>query len=211
MKEAPSILLADDHPIVLRGLTVLLSNFRIVATCLDGTEAVECLRELEPDLAVLDISMPGLSGIEVLRIIESEGLRTRIVFLTASVKDETATVAFSAGAWGIVLKEAAASELEECLLRVLAGEQCPPSEMVRSALDQERAGPCSRGHIQNFLTPREREIARLVAAGMSNKQIARAAGIAEGTVKMHLYNIYQKLGVTNRAALAVLANRLWCS
>ena len=125
MEEAHSVLLADDHPIVLSGLKALLgsrADFQVVAACSDGAEALHCLRELEPYLGVLDIHMPGLSGIEVLKITESEGLRTRIVFLTASATDKNVTEAVSGGAWGIVLKDIAAHELIDCLKKVAAGE-----------------------------------------------------------------------------------------
>ena len=111
MEEAHSVLLADDHPIVLNGLKALLgsrADFQVVAACSDGSEALHCLRELEPYLGVLDIHMPGLSGIEVLKITESEGLRTRIVFLTASATDKNVMEAVSGGAWVFVLKDIAA-------------------------------------------------------------------------------------------------------
>ena len=212
MEEALTVLLADDHPIVLSGLKALLgsrTDFQVVAACSDGSEALHCLRELEPYLGVLDIQMPGLSGIEVLQITESEGLRTRIVFLTASATDKNVTEAVFGGAWGIVLKDVAAQELIDCLKKVAAGDQWLPSKLVTSAFEREAARRNDSERVAKLLTVREQEIAKFVAAGLSNKQIARKASISEGTVKIHLHNAYQKLGVSNRTALAMLAHRLW--
>jgi two-component system, NarL family, nitrate/nitrite response regulator NarL len=212
MEEAHSVLLADDHPIVLSGLKALLgsrADFRVVAACSDGAEALHCLRELEPYLGVLDIHMPGLSGIEVLNITESEGLRTRIVFLTASATDKNVTEAVSGGAWGIVLKDIAAHELIACLKKVAAGDQWFPSKLVTLAFEREAARRKDSERVTKLLTFREQQIAKFVAGGLSNKHIAREARISEATVKVHLHNAYEKLGVSNRTALAMLAHQLW--
>jgi two-component system, NarL family, nitrate/nitrite response regulator NarL len=206
----PTVLIADDHPIVLGGLTGLLGSkdrFDVVATCSDGSEALEKLRALEPDLGVLDISMPGLTGIEVLAITEAEGLRTRVVFLTASATDEQITQAVARGAWGIMLKDAAADMLVDCLGKVVTGERWLPPELVSPALEREAERRSHLDRLDGLLTSREREIAILVAEGLSNKQIARRVRISEGTVKIHLHNAYQKLGVVNRTSLATLAQR----
>src|SRR5215204_5925525 len=115
-----SVLVADDHPIVLSGLTGLLSaaqRFDIVAACANGGEALQGLRELEPQLAVLDICMPQLTGVEILNRLEDEGLYTRVVLLTASATDQQILQAVSHGAWGIMIKDAAADALVQCLER----------------------------------------------------------------------------------------------
>ena len=205
-----TVLIADDHPIVLSGLAATLGTkeaFDVVATCADGPEALAGLRSLEPDLGVLDIGMPGLTGIEVLSVSEGEGLRTRLVFLTASATDEQITQAVARGAWGIMIKDAAADMLVECLEQVANGQRWLPPELVSPALEREAERRNDINRIDSLLTAREREIAILVAEGLSNKQIAGQISITEGTVKIHLHNAYQKLGVVNRTSLGVLAQR----
>ena len=205
-----SVLIADDHPIVLSGLEGLLRAagcFDVVAAYANGGEALHGLRELEPQLAVLDIRMPQLTGVEILERIESEGLRTRVVLLTASATDEQIARAVTHGAWGIMLKDAAADALVDCLGRVSAGERWLPSELVSPALMREAGRRKDVNRLQTLLTAREREIALFVAQGLSNKQIARKVNISEGTVKLHLHKAYQKLDVANRTSLSSLVQR----
>jgi len=168
-----SVLIADDHPIVLSGLEGLLRAagcFDVVAAYANGGEALHGLRELEPQLAVLDIRMPQLTGVEILERIESEGLRTRVVLLTASATDEQIARAVTHGAWGIMLKDAAADALVDCLGRVSAGERWLPSELVSPALMREAGRRKDVNRLQYLLTAREREIALFVAQGLSNNR-----------------------------------------
>jgi len=206
------ILLADDHPVVLSGLQALLSRIpglEVINSQSDGTGALKAIRRLEPDVAVLDISMPGLTGIEVLEAAEKEGSRTRIVFLTASATDENITEAVRGGAWAIMLKDSAPEDLARCIKAVAAGERWLAPELVAPALRREAERREDVAKIDSLVTPREREIATLVAAGLSNKEIARRLDISEGTVKIHLHNVYNKVGVANRTSLATLAHRYW--
>jgi DNA-binding NarL/FixJ family response regulator len=201
------VVLADDHPIILSGLNGLLRerrNLEIVASVTNGHDALTCVRELEPELAVLDINMPELSGLDVLESIEAEGLSTRVIILTASATDAHITTAVSRGAWGIVLKDHAADTLLQCVDKISAGERWLPTELVDPALSRE-AERAKHSASFDTLTEREQEIASLIAEGLSNKHIARKAQISEGTVKIHLHNIYQKLGIANRTTLATLA------
>jgi DNA-binding NarL/FixJ family response regulator len=205
-----TVVIADDHPIVLAALNALLSangSFNVVNTYLNGRDALEGLRELAPDLAILDISMPELSGLEVLATTEEEGLRTRVVLLTGSASDEQVLNAVTRGAWGILKKDEAAETLLECLETVLAGERWLPSALVAPAVRREAERRHDIDRLENVLTAREREIATLVASGLSNKHIARLINVSEGTVKVHLHNSYQKLGVPNRTSLATLLQR----
>ena len=209
-QETPSVVLADDHPVLLSGLQGLLRpQFQTLRACTNGNDALDSLRELEPDLAVLDIRMPGLTGIEVLEIAETEGLRTKIVLLTAAAADTHIAAAVARGAWGLMLKDAAAEHLINCLWRVVRGERHMPPELVSPALAREADRRLASEQLEGLLTSREREIAILVAHGLSNKHIARNLSISEGTVKIHLHNAYQKLGVSNRTSLATLAQRHW--
>jgi len=206
------VVLADDHPVVLAGVHSLLSTcgeYRILATASDGSQALKLIRELEPDIAVLDMSMPIMTGLQVLESLQSDGLATRVVFLTAAAEDKEVAGAVAAGAWGIMLKATAADELLDCLAAVGKGHRWLPDEITKPAIEREAARQAEDEEYNSVLTAREREIAILVAQGLSNKEISRKTGISEGTVKLHLHNIYRKLKVANRTALATAARRYW--
>jgi two-component system nitrate/nitrite response regulator NarL len=204
-----SIVLADDHPLVLRGAAEILraqTNMNVLALCTNGRAAAEAIRQLAPDVAVLDIVMPGLSGLEVLSAVTGEGNITKIVFLTAFGTDDNVLAAIANGAQGIVLKEAAPDSLVDCVRTVAAGRQWFPTDVVepalrRDAVRQEEIDPFA------LLTPREQQVVRLVADGLSNKEIARRLNTSEGTTKTYLHTIYGKLEVPNRTALTIWFRR----
>jgi len=201
------VILADDFPIVLSGLEALLHTqpeVEIVAAVQDGATALEAIRAHEPHIAVVDINMPQLSGLEVLEALEADGLATRVVLLTGSATDEQIATAVEWGAWGLLLKESALDTLMQCLKIVAAGQRWLPEELVAPAVRRATEHREKRGQLERVLTAREYEIAGLVAQGLSNKHIARALTISEGTAKIHLNNVYQKLQIPNRTALAVL-------
>jgi two-component system nitrate/nitrite response regulator NarL len=203
-----SIVVADDHPVVLHGIVSILRTQRdmnVLAECTDGPEAVQAIREFAPDVAVLDISMPGLNGLDVLASVISEGAKTKIVFLTAAVTDDQVLAAIANGAKGIVLKDSAPDCLIDCVRDVATGKQWFPIDLVETALQRDterRAG--GLGFLQQ-LTERERQIVLLVAEGLSNKEIARRINLSEGTIKIYLHKVYEKLEVPNRTALTALA------
>lgn len=203
-----TVALADDHPLVLRGLCQLIATrpqFEIVSTATDGTAAIDDIRRHAPDVAVLDVNMPKLSGLDVLRAAVAERLATRIVFLTASLTDERMLQAVNLGIYGIVLKDSAPESLLDCLDQVVAGGRWLAADLVQSALTRETARRRnSRGPIE-ALTAREAEVMRLVTSGLSNKQIARQLALSEGTVKIHLHNVYRKLDLGSRTALTAYA------
>ncbi|WP_309089106.1 response regulator transcription factor [Phenylobacterium sp.] len=204
-----SIIVADDHPVVLNGVRSLVasaSDFEVVAAHSDGAAALEAIRALSPDLALLDVSMPKKTGTEVLSAVAEEGLATRIVLLTASATDEQIRAAVALGVWGLLMKDAAADMLLDCLRVVASGRRWLFGAEVLAALEREAARAQSAGRL-SVLTPRERQLVELVAEGLPNKLIARELGLTEGTVKIHLHNVYQKLGVNNRTTLAALAFR----
>src|SRR3954452_10139560 len=205
---AMRVVLADDHPIVLGGLGALLLAERgveIVAAALDGATALAMIRAHEPKIAVLDIYMPQLTGLDVLDAIERDGLATRVVVLAGSVSDEQIATAVERGAWGLLLKESAPGTLIECLRTVPAGQRWLPEELVAPAIRRAAERRATDVRPERVLTAREYEIAQLIARGLSNKHIAHALAISEGTVKIHLHNTYEKLGgVMNRTSLAVL-------
>ena len=175
---AIDIVLGDDHPIVLVGLTQLFGlepDFRLLESCLNGAQVLTAVRRHQPSVLVLDIRMPDLDGLAVLRAIRQEELPTRPVILTASLDDDETLEAIRLGAWGVVLKEAATSELVHCVRRVHAGERVLDQAMVMRALEQV----VRRDEVAGTLTQREIEITRLAAAGLRNREIAGRLGISE--------------------------------
>jgi DNA-binding NarL/FixJ family response regulator len=205
--QAVQVVLADDHPIVLSGLRALLQpepGIEIVAAAPDGATALEMVRAHEPDIAVLDISMPQLTGLDMLEVLEADGLSTRVILLTASASDEQIMHAVERGAWGLLLKENAIGTLTECLEAVSSGQRWLPQELVAPAVRRATERRQNDVRLERVLTGREYEIAGLVAQGLSNKHVCRRLSISEGTVKIHLHNVYQKLEISNRTVLATL-------
>ena len=197
-----SVVIADRHPVVLQGLTNVLSaesGFKVVACCSDGTDCIEAIRSLVPDIAILDISLPGLTGLEILTIANFESLPTRLVFFTASVEDREMIVSAAAGAYGVILKDVAVEILVQSLREIADGQRLLPLPTV----PREQGNVANRENVLTVLTERERQIMRLVSGGLSNKEIGRQLNITDGTIKQHLHHIYQKLEISNRTVLAV--------
>ena len=202
------VAVADDHPIVLQGLQHLFeqqSDFQVVFCCTNGNDALEGVRTHRPDVLVLDLRMPERSGLDVLRAIAAEQLECRTVVLTAAVADDEVLEAVRLGARGLILKESTPEALIDCVRAVHQGEQRFEPETVsrahRKLTDRESASREAAGS----LTPREIEIVGMVAQGLRNRAIAGRLSISEGTVKVHLHNIYEKLGVDGRLALLLSA------
>jgi two-component system nitrate/nitrite response regulator NarL len=205
-----SLIIADDHPVVLQGLIALLREhrgFKVVASCPDGAECIKAIREFLPDLALLDINMPNLNGLQVLKAATAERLSTRIVFLAATPNDREIVAAVAGGAFGIMLKESAPDTLINCLRAVAAGHRWLPAELVDGARERVRMVRAQFANVDAALTQREREVMLLVADGLSNKAVGRRLNVSEGTVKLHLHSIYQKVAVNNRTALAKFAGQ----
>ena len=202
------VVIADRHPVVLCGLMSLLgaeNDFDVVASCYDGRKCIQAIREFSPDIALLDIFMPGLSGLEILAAATSERLPTRVVFLTAHAEDRDLIIAAARGAYGVILKEAAPKVLVHCLRQVAAGRRLLPLTNGEPQRAQEYPPRNATGNVLTVLTERERQIMHLVSEGLSNKEVGRQLNITDGTIKVHLHHIYQKLAISNRTALAALA------
>jgi DNA-binding NarL/FixJ family response regulator len=201
-----SVVIADRHPIVLRGLSQVLgeqADFKIVACCSDGMSCVEAIRSFSPDIALLDISLPDIAGIEMMAIANSARLATRLVFFAASVENRDLMMLGAAGAYGIIPKDAVPEVLVEALRRVARGQKLfPLASSDPFVFRDQAAAPAS---FLTALTERERQIMRLVSEGLSNKEIGRRLKIADGTIKVHLHHIFQKLDIGNRTVLAALA------
>jgi two-component system, NarL family, nitrate/nitrite response regulator NarL len=208
-----SVVTADRHPVVLRGLTDLLgagSGFEIVASCHDGASCIEAIRRLTPDIAIFEIPMRGLTGLEILAVAKSENLRTRLVLFTASIDDRELVIAAAAGAYGVITKEVTPETLVQSLRQVAHGQRLLPLPPSNRVVSREQGNFAIAENVLTVLTDRERQIMHLVSEGLSNKEIGRRLNITDGTIKVHLHHIFRKLDISNRtvlAALAILAER----
>ena len=204
------ILLADDHPIVLDGLEALFRlepDIEVVGRCLAGDEVLPAVKRHKPDLLLLDIRMPRMDGMEVLRALHHERLATRVVLLAAAFEDDQVVEALRLGARGMVLKELAPPLLIDCVRRVHAGGQWIEQQASGRALETLVRRDAAEKEVARDLTPREIELVRLAASGLRNREMSRRLEISEGTVKMHLHNVYRKLKLENRVALANYARQ----
>jgi two-component system nitrate/nitrite response regulator NarL len=188
LTECARVVIADPYPLILKGLAAVLEaepDFRIVAHCADGGSCIKAIRKVLPDIAIVDVSLP-----EILAIISSEGLPTRIVLLTALEGRELRRF-YAVGVHAVVRKNADPQNLLQTLRQVASGQKV----LQQPGGDAEKT--------VTALTDRERQIVRLVSEGLSNKEIGRRLKITDGTIKVHLHNIFEKLKVSNRTALAV--------
>lgn len=202
------VALADDHPIVLEGLANLLQaqgDFDVVSRCQSGREALEALREHQPDVLVLDLRMPGMGGLEALREMRTQGMKARVVLLTAALEEDDVLEAIRLGVKGVILKEMAPNLLVQCIRTVAAGGQWLEKQSVGRALEKLLQREASSQQLAGALTPRELEVVRMMVHGLRNKEIADRLCVSEGTVKVHLHNIYEKLGTDGRMALVLWA------
>ncbi len=200
------VVLADDHPLLLKGLCELVNaepGFTVTGTAGDGLSVISLIEQLRPNIAVLDLTMPEISGLGVLKRLARQPHPPKVVFLTAMIGDDQVLEAMAAGVSGIILKETAPEALIDCLREVAAGRKWLTSEMIQAAVSHRTNREQQDASISS-LTPRERQIAELVCEGRPNKVIARMIGVSAGTVRIHLHNIYVKLQITNRTALAAL-------
>jgi two-component system nitrate/nitrite response regulator NarP len=199
------ILLADDHPMISTAIEALLRNspFEIVGMATTGEQALRKVEELKPDILLLDLQMPGGTGMDVLRRLRVNREKIRIVVLTAAIDDASLVEAKSLKVQGMVLKNSDPAFLLECLDRVSRGGRWIDPELSDRAKELaetfgEREAPA--------LSPRERELVSLVRKGMRNREIADQLGVTEGTIKVYLHSIFEKVGVTSRTELAIRAD-----
>jgi two-component system nitrate/nitrite response regulator NarP len=199
------ILLADDHPMIRTALEALLrgTDFDIVATSATGEEALKDIARVEPDLLLLDLQMPGGTGMDVIRTLNSAGTKVRIIVLTAGIDDASLAEARALGVRGLVLKSSDPAYLLECLEKVKSGGTWIDPE-VQARID-ELSGTLAAGP-RPSLAPRERQLIRFVSKGLRNREIAKELGVTEGTVKVYLHAVFEKLGVSSRTELAVRAD-----
>jgi two-component system, NarL family, response regulator DevR len=209
MSKTVRILIADDHSVVRAGLRALLEHhgdFRVIAEAGTGEEAVAKAQEHKPDVAVLDVRMPGLSGIEACRRITESVENCKVIMLTSYAEDELLFAAIQAGASGYVLKRIGDNELVHAVERVSRGEGMLDPAMT-SAVFAEMRKATEAQHAAAFseLTPQELSVLSLVAEGLTNRQIAVKLYLGEGTVRNYVSSILGKIGVSNRAEAAAYA------
>jgi len=207
------VLLIDDHALVRKGIEELLQSrgVQVVASVGSGEEGVQRARELPADLILLDVKMPGMNGIDTLKQLRASGVKAPVVMLTMSREDADLSAALRAGAQGYLLKDIEPEDLVPALEAALQGNNVVARELVGSLARIVRGDsgpqPAPQRPAAPFadLTPRELEILECIADGSSNKMIARALAITDGTVKLHVKAILRKLGLRSRVEAAVSA------
>jgi two-component system, NarL family, nitrate/nitrite response regulator NarL len=209
------VVIADDHPIVRDGLKKLLlleDDIKVVGEASDGRQVLELMQEQEPDVLILDLRMPNLDGLSVLQTLQQSGRKTRVIVLTASDDKNEFVQAMKLGCSGIVLKQTATELIVKSIRKVYSGEIWLDSHTT-AAVMRQFASPADlangtmngKARERSPLSTREREIVQLVAQGYKNKEMAEKMFISEQTVKNHLHNIFDKLGVSDRLELALYA------
>ncbi len=205
------IMLVDDHTLFRRGLKALLAgepSFAVVGEAGDAGEALRRVVELRPDVVLLDNHMPGVNGVDAIAAIREAVPGVRVILLTVSEDEDDLSRALTAGAAGYLLKTVESEFLAAAIRRALAGEAVVSPELTHKLVRALRAASspaATNGQTEEILSPREREILREIAAGASNKEIARSLGIAETTVKVHVQHILRKLNLNSRVQAAVYA------
>lgn len=202
------IAIADDHPVVRKGLAQFFReepDFEVVAECANGDSVLAAIDEHHPDVVLLDLRMPGKSGIDVLKTLSERESAPAAILLVGNISDDEVIEAMRYGVKGIVLKEMASSLLVQAVRKVAAGGVWVEKDAVARAMERLLRNQAKVQRAQKLLTPRELEIVKMVAAGSSNREIAESLFISEGTVKTHLHTIFEKAEVKNRMQLVTFA------
>jgi two-component system nitrate/nitrite response regulator NarL len=210
MEQPIRVLLVDDHTLFRSGIKALLMRqpgFEVVGEAGDGLEGVKRAISLKPDVVLLDLHMPGISGKEAVQAIAEDAPDTRVVMLTVSENAEDLVDTLRAGALGYLLKNIDADYLIDSVRRAADGEAVMSQQMTAKLMQNLRSAPLSAASpaLHEKLSPREREILGFLAKGASNKEIARSLDLAESTVKIHIQGILKKLELTSRVQAAVYA------
>lgn len=198
------VIIADDHPFLREGVRTVLTQagLEVAAAVGDGDDALDAIERYDPDIAILDVRMPGRDGIEALQAMRRNGDQRPVILLTAVIEDRQLLEAMRAGVSGIVFKQGGENQLIEALHIVSKGGNAIPSDLIGRALDhsQKPATPTPMAR----LNERERQITEEVCQGKRNREIAEGLGVSEGSIKVALHRIYEKLGVGSRTELILL-------
>jgi NarL family two-component system response regulator LiaR len=204
------VLIVDDHGVVRQGLRTyleLLDDIEVIGEAENGTEAVAQVGQHQPDVVLMDLVMPEMDGIEATRQVNATSPSTRVIVLTSFADDEKVFPAIKAGATGYLLKDVSPADLANAIRAVHAGETHLHPDITRKLVDQFASPGAVPRPTPDELTPRELEVLRLIAQGMSNREIAQALTISEKTVKTHVSNILSKLHLADRTQAAIYAHR----
>jgi DNA-binding NarL/FixJ family response regulator len=205
--QSVTLVIADRRPLVLRGLESICSRepaLDVVASCEHGDATLEALRALNPDVLILDATLPPIGGVGVLRQMRREKLPTRTVLLSDHAEERHVVEALRLGVDGILFRDMTPESLLRCVRTVHAGEQWFDAEATAKLRNRRPRGEPARGLLAGALTPRQIEIVRLATEAISTREIAARLLVTEGTVKVHLHNIYEKLQVDGRVRLVLL-------
>ncbi len=205
------LVLADRYPIVLHGLASLLGaepDLQVIACSASGAETLLAVRRHRPDLLLLDLHLPGETGLHVVRELQRDKSPTKVVLMADRLEDEDVLEAYRLGVRGMLLKELALEMVVQCVRKVQAGEQWIEKRAVSQALEVLLRRESGEREAAALLTPREMETVRLVALGLRTGEVCSRLGISQGTVKTHLHRVYHKLKVNNRVALTRYAQAL---
>jgi DNA-binding NarL/FixJ family response regulator len=197
-----TVLLVDDHPLVRAGLTTLISttdDLKVIGEASSGEQAVSMARDLEPDVVLMDLSMPGMGGVEATRLVLDVHPQVHVVVLTSFADQERVADALAAGAVGYLLKDCDAREVLAAIRSAALGNAPLDARVARALL------PSATPAVRETLSVRELQVLRLVAQGLANKQIGRSLGITERTVKVHVGHVFRRIGVTDRTSAAMWA------
>jgi len=202
------VVIADDHPLVLSGLETLLRDypeFAVLDRCSTGAQTIAAARRHRPEVIVVDLHMADMDGLAVVHELRDLTPAPKFVILTAQIHEDQLIDSLRLGVKGVVLKEMAPKLLVQCIHRVQAGGQWLEKESASRAMAKLVRREAKARELATLLTPREMEVVRLVARGGTNKEIAAELFIAEGTVKIHLHNVFEKTQVARRAELVRFA------
>ncbi len=205
-----SIVAADAQPVFLLGLAKLFSTrpeIRLVACCVTAQKARQAVKEHQPDVFLLDLNLPDHDGLMLIRELQHDDDSLKTIILTAGLNDEQTMEALRLGVQGVMLKNMPIPLLLQCIRKVAAGGQWLEKKSIGHAFETILRREAGARRVATILTPRETEIMCLVAEGLSNRQIAEKLVLSLGTVKIHIHNIYGKLGVTNRVDLTLYAQK----
>lgn len=207
-----SVLLADDHRLLREGLRRSLEDagLTVVGEAGDGEQAVRLAGELQPDVVLMDVSMPGLGGVEATRTIRSRHPEVEVVILTMHADESVVTDAVRAGAAGYLVKDCTTDEIVDVIRAVATGDAALSPAIASSILAEARRDPSAapQGHGESLLTPREEEVLKLIADGLATPEVARAMFISTKTVRHHLSSIYEKLDSRDRTQAVLRAVRM---
>ncbi|WP_028468642.1 two-component system response regulator NarL [Neptunomonas japonica] len=203
-----SILLIDDHPLLRKGVKQLIElddELIVIAEASNAIEGIKAAKETEPDLILLDLNMPNINGIETLKMLRDEEVASRVIVFTVSDNEEDVVAALKAGADGYLLKDMEPEELLESLRQAALGKVVISDKLTTLLAQALQSGRSSNKSDISSLTPREKQIIKLIAGGLPNKLIARKLNITEGTVKVHVKHLLKKLRLRSRVEVAVWA------